>query len=250
MFEKSQIQQGFAKAHQSYAAEAMAQQSMVHQLMRMLPKDQSAEAIKSILEIGCGSGFLTRELARFFNPERAIINDLSAVWEAHVNEFFPSQKWKFMAADAEEQQWNEQYHLIASSACIQWFSNPSGFIKTMYERLLPGGIMLMSSFGANNLCEIKSFTGQGLNYPSPQTLLESIKKYRSMEIRDTDSIQLRFQSPLEVLKHLKNTGVNRSLAQFWTPGQLKRFSEHYTQFQLEDSSFPLTYHPIYFCIQK
>jgi hypothetical protein len=71
-----------------------------------------------------------------------------------------------------------------------------------------------------------------------------------MASQENDRIQLRFPTPLDVLRHLKNTGVNRSHAQFWTPGQLKRFTEQYSQFQLEDGSYPLTYHPIYFCIQK
>ena len=250
MIEKTLIQSGFARAHVSYASEAMAQQRMVYQLMSMWPAETPAQQIQSILEIGCGSGFLTRELVRRFAPERALINDLSPVWEEHVAPLFPSENWRFVAADAEEYNWKKQYHLIASSACIQWFSNPSLFLRSAYAQLLPGGVLLVSSFGADNLLEIKHLTGSGLNYPDLDTLLSGISGYRSIVSQENDRIQLRFPSPLDVLRHLKNTGVNRSHAQFWTPGQLKRFTEQYSQFQLGDGSYPLTYHPIYFCIQK
>lgn len=250
MMEKKQIQLGFIKAHQSYASEALAQQKMVYQLMKMWPNTLSVSSVERILEIGCGSGFLTRELAAAFSPKQAIINDLSPNWEEHVREFFTSERWTFQAADAEEQSWEGKFHLIASSACIQWFADPAAFLVRMFEQLHPSGVLLISSFGSDNLKEIRALTGEGLFYPDIDSLLEPFKEASVLESRTSDPIQLHFQSPLDVLQHLKRTGVNRSHAQFWTPRRLRDFSEGYAQFQRADGTYPLTYDPIYFCIQK
>jgi hypothetical protein len=54
-----------------------------------------------------------------------------------------------------------------------------------------------------------------------------------------------FDSPLEVLKHIKATGVNSLHRQVWTPGRLRRFVDDYKQiFSDENDSVKLTYHPI------
>lgn len=250
MLEKKTIQSGFARAHESYETEAMAQQSMVQQLMQLWPEKADPSQVQSVLEIGCGSGFLTRELIRRFRPQKAVINDLSPVWESHVTPHFPSANWQFLAADAEETEWRDHYHLIASGACIQWFSDPAGFLESLYGQLHPGGILLISSFGTDNLREIRTLTGQGLDYPEVSDLLSGIQNFTSRQVRENDRIILRFSSPVDILRHLKKTGVNRSHAQFWTPGQLRSFSERYEAFRLDDGSYPLTYHPIYFSIQK
>lgn len=248
--EKTQIELGFSKAHLSYATEALAQQHMVYRLMKMWPQDCPFSGVKHLLEIGCGSGFLTRELAATFAPERATINDLSPAWEAHVRPFFASDRWTFLAADAEEHPWEESYDLIASSACLQWFTDPLRFLSGMMERLLPSGILLFSSFGPDNLKEIRALTGQGLDYPPIGTLMEPLQQHHRLELKINDPIQLRFKQPVDVLRHLKRTGVNRSNAQFWTPGRLAEFSTEYARFQLEDGTYPLTYDPFYFCVRK
>ncbi|MCC8174518.1 MAG: malonyl-[acyl-carrier protein] O-methyltransferase BioC, partial [Odoribacter sp.] len=60
-----------------------------------------------------------------------------------------------------------------------------------------------------------------------------------------------FNEPLEVLKHLKKTGVN-SLSKnwLWTKGSLSKFIEEYTSRFSVNNTFPLTYHPVYLVCRK
>ena len=58
---------------------------------------------------------------------------------------------------------------------------------------------------------------------------------------------LEFSTPLELLAHMKNTGVNSLTTQHWTFKEVKDFCDNYSQ------KFPkitLTYAPIIFICQK
>ena len=57
--------------------------------------------------------------------------------------------------------------------------------------------------------------------------------------------QLTFDSPLEVLKHIRATGVNSIRPVHWTKGQLERFETDYQNaYSTPTGSVTLTYHPM------
>jgi len=66
-----------------------------------------------------------------------------------------------------------------------------------------------------------------------------------------EKLKLSFASPLEVLKHLKETGVTGIRRQSWTRGELDDFCRRYReQYTAPDGTVPLTYHPIYMICKK
>jgi malonyl-CoA O-methyltransferase len=60
---------------------------------------------------------------------------------------------------------------------------------------------------------------------------------------EEDIISLEFNSPKEVLKHIKNTGVNALSQTIWTKSDLINFEKNYPQTNQE--KFSLTYNPVY-----
>ena len=64
-------------------------------------------------------------------------------------------------------------------------------------------------------------------------------------------IQLKFDSPLSVLKHLKETGVTATNNQIWHYKKIVRFCEQYRQqYADEQGNVSLTYVPILMLAQK
>ncbi|MDE7375113.1 MAG: malonyl-[acyl-carrier protein] O-methyltransferase BioC, partial [Odoribacter sp.] len=62
---------------------------------------------------------------------------------------------------------------------------------------------------------------------------------------------LEFEHPLDVLRHVKNTGVNAmNLRESWTPGRLEKFVREYKERFQTGGRCPLTYHPQYFVCRK
>lgn len=211
----------------------------------------------SVLEIGAGSGQLTQLLANQLHA-----NQLSAS-EWHINELSAKQADKLAnilptaqlhIGDAEQLELSNNHSLIISANAIQWFDNPLNFIEQSSNRLAKGGQLLFNTFTPNNLYQIKQLTGQGLAYPSEQQWRAEIGKQGLMinEI-STHVFELHFDSPYQVLQHIKQTGVTTSNTTnhnaqnkfIWTKAKLEQFTQAYQQLfgnpDVKDGKVVLTY---------
>ncbi|WP_209015524.1 hypothetical protein, partial [Roseibium sp. RKSG952] len=60
--------------------------------------------------------------------------------------------------------------------------------------------------------------------------------------------RIRFENPVSVLRHLRNTGVNAVTCQTWTKSRLEGFCRNYTA--MSESGVLLTYHPVWVIARK
>ena len=241
--DKRRIQQRFSRAFAHYDQQALAQQRIHQRLTALLPLMERRD-FQHILEIGCGTGGLTRQLMRHLNAQRWTLNDLCDI-APHLTQVLP-QSFRFYAGDAERLPWPEQYDLIAGASVVQWFADPAGFIARCQVRLKKRGFLLLSTFGAENLSEIRQLTGVGLNYPSPAQWRRWLSAGFELLSLEQENIVLHFDSPLAVLRHLKHTGVTATGRQAWTKGGLQHFCRQYQrQFASAHDQVRLTYAPVY-----
>ena len=75
MINKQLITRRFSRAIESYNREATAQKQIAGRLNDMLAHYLPARP-RHVLEIGSGTGFLTRPLLCTFHPEKLILNDI------------------------------------------------------------------------------------------------------------------------------------------------------------------------------
>ena len=201
-----------------------------------------------ILEIGCGTGFLTRKLAKKYSPDFFMINDLCIEMEPYISDI--QNKFVFIPGDAEKIVFSETYDLIASSSAIQWFTDLETFLRKIEKNLASGGVIAFSTFGINNLQEIKTITNCGLKYENVEYLNSLFSRYfDSVEITE-EIISLVFPSPRDVLRHLKSTGVNGIMQEHWNKSKLSRFEYDYRELYTTEKGVSLTYHPIYITGRK
>ena len=132
--------------------------------------------------------------------------------------------------------------MIISNAVFQWVEDLPLFIEGLKKCLNPNGILLFSTFGTDNLLEISKLTGEGLKYIAIQELKSLLHPQEIYE----DKISLNFDTPKDVLKHLKYTGVNAISNNHWTKSDLKNFENGYHK--LCPNNITLTYNPIYILI--
>ena len=98
--------------------------------------------------------------------------------------------------------------------------------------------------------EIRSVTGQGLPYRSLSELEAALAPHYDLIHSEEEKLHRSFPSPLQVLYHLKETGVTGTGKQHWTRRELNRFCEEYIRLFGDNQSVPLTYHPIYIIAKK
>ena len=240
--DKALVAQRFAKAGQSYVEHAVVQKQISAQLFEYL-KVYCPQNLASVLEIGCGSGNLTHLFQTHFQFEQLFLNDLYADVEQH---FSTIQNIAWLIGDIEQLTLPQSLDAVISSSALQWMTDLPTLLHRIHDALKPNAYFGFSTFGSDNLTEIKQLTGQGLNYISLEFLKRQLEQ-QNFEVLfiEQEVKQIYFDHPKSVLQHLKATGVTATAKSHrWTKQSLQQFYLDYQQFYGEQG-FSLTYHPIY-----
>lgn len=240
--DKALVAQRFAKAGQSYVEHAVVQKKISAQLFEYL-KQYCPQSLPSVLEIGCGSGNLTYLFQKHFQFNQLFLNDLYEDVDQH---FSTIQNIAWLIGDIEQLKLPSGLNAVVSSSALQWMTDLPALLQRIYDALKPKGYLGFSTFGENNLIEIKQLTGQGLNYYSLEALQQQLQEngFEILLIQQAYK-QAYFDHPKSVLQHLKATGVTATAKSHrWTKQSLQQFYSDYQQFH-DEQGFRLTYHPIY-----
>ena len=206
MINKQLITRRFSRAIESYNREATAQKQIAGRLNDMLAHYLPARP-RHVLEIGSGTGFLTRPLLRTFHPEKLILNDICHEMSTCFADLLSDRQVTFIPGDAEQLSFPSGQDLIVSCSALQWFVSPELFFKRCNTLLSGHGYFAFSTFGKENLKEIAAVTGSGLHYYSLEELKKSLSMHYNIVTAGEERIRLTFATPLDVLYHLKHTGV-------------------------------------------
>ncbi|NNH37915.1 malonyl-ACP O-methyltransferase BioC [Acinetobacter terrae] len=250
--DKSQVAQRFEKAGQSYTQHAVVQKQICQNLIGWMQEHLCKKSLDHVFEIGCGSGNLSHLLKQYFSVKKLFLNDLYPEVQQH---FSKSKKIEWLIGDIEQLDFPQSLDLIASSSALQWICDLEAIFKKCSDALIDEGYFCFSTFGQQNLKEIKALTGQGLDYLSIESIQEKLMQQDFEILHLSENIEtLIFQHPKEVLQHLKATGVTATASQHrWSKQSLQQFYQDYQQFSELDQRghrhYQLSYHPIY-CIAR
>ena len=240
--DKALVAQRFAKAGQSYIEQAVVQKQISAQLFEYL-KMYCPQSLPSVLEIGCGSGNLTHLFHSYFQVDQLFLNDLYADVDQH---FSTIENIAWLIGDIEQLHLPQSLDAVISSSALQWMTDLPKLLHRIHDALKPNAYFGFSTFGSDNLTEIKQLTGQGLNYISLEFLKRQLEQ-QNFEVLfiEQEVKQIYFDHPKSVLQHLKATGVTATAKSHrWTKQSLQKFYADYQQFH-DEQGFRLTYHPIY-----
>jgi malonyl-CoA O-methyltransferase len=161
----------------SYDRHSRVQQSMAADLVGRLGTRHRAP--RAILELGCGTGFLTELLVtRFPQTTVCAIDTADKMVEATSRRVSSSARLELAVADAEGFDAGRRFDLIVSNAAVQWFVDHAGFPAHLATLLEPGGATVHSTFGPRTfqelfetIAEVSSERGlkpapRGLNLPT------------------------------------------------------------------------------------
>lgn len=243
--DKNLVAQRFAKAGQSYSEHAIVQKQICQNLTGLL-KQFCPSTMSRVFEIGCGSGNLTRLITASFQIEELILNDLYADVQQHFNH---QENLKWLIGDIETLEFPQQLDMIVSGSALQWMQDLPRLLERCNGALVDQGWLCFSTFGSQNLMEIKELTGQGLSYWSVENWNSALTQagFEILHLSESET-QLYFDSPKAVLQHLKATGVTATAQHRWTKQALQQFYQDYDRFNYAEG-YALTYHPIY-CIAR
>lgn len=244
---KSIIRQSFSLAASSYDANASVQQTIASRLASLIDCGCNAQ---NVLEIGCGTGFLTQILLSKLDTEKYYLNDISQTMLDSANAKIGNDTRIIpFCADAETSAW-PLVNIVASSSAIQWFTNSSTFVSKACQSLSKGGTLAFSTFGPNNYFEIREISGFGLTYPPIDYWQKMVGDQFEISIANNEELPLYFNNMRQLLHHIKQTGVNALQNKPLTPAAMRQFMLKYEDKFATANGIKLTYNPIYIVAQK
>jgi malonyl-CoA O-methyltransferase len=246
---KELIKRRFTKSLSTYHQKAMVQRRIAKRLGEMA-LDYLPVKMDKVLEIGYGTGLLTEEILTRFDLKTLYLNDLVEHVPVNlkhlISERNATTSIDFLLGDAEKISFPDDMDAILSSSTVQWLDDKPTFIQKSHTALRPGGMLIFNTFGPNNLAEVRELTGQGLHYPSVSEWKEWMEMYFTDVKITHETIVTNFDSPRDLLRHLRSTGVTATTPEFrWTKSTFMDFQEKYYERYLEKGKVSLTWDVIY-----
>ena len=211
---KNHIRQRFSRAAHSYDQYAHVPRQAADWLMASLHQEPA-----TILDIGCGTGNLTRLLVDKFPQARiASIDFAEAMVEQARDKMRGSQNVTFQCIDGEDfiKNTTEKYDLVISNATLQWFTDLPKTFHHLGRVLSKDGSVILSLFGPRSFHELATAMREVVS-PEVKLPAESFCSARDAESlarevfstveSTTQIIEREYTTFFDILDHIKKTGT-------------------------------------------
>ncbi len=212
---KTQIAENFGSAAPYYHSNAEVQQQVAERLIASLEPWRDILPSGPIIELGCGTGFVTRGLAEMY-PQRDIeVTDLSEGMVEYCRaQLGDHENLSFRVQDAEDIAVDEpHYAMTISGFSAQWFRNPARTLGQWLEVTKPGGLLLASFPGNESFPEWREkceelglpFTGNAL--PDVEEMVVKMSVGPAQVDYYEDTVTQKFASAGDFFRTLKALGA-------------------------------------------
>lgn len=214
--DKNEVIAGFSRAAKTYDAWALPQQQIAARLIELLPPGQVDGAI---LDLGCGTGCLTRLLRRRYPLARIIAVDIApGMIDQCARAFEDDGKVELHVADAEHFVAASPCQLVLSSSSFQWFADRKAALGNAVMSLAEGGRFAMAVPVSGTLRELsESFEAAAscsmptLEFPGEKELFGLLKLAGlAPAAAAVEETRFEYASPLDLLRSIKGIGAAMS----------------------------------------
>jgi len=136
-----------------YAANSVVQQTWARELIAKL----ELRGDEHILDVGCGDGKVTAEIARSLRDGLVVGTDTSPQMIAFAKRTFPAKKFpnlKFQVMDARKIKLARQFDFIFSNAALHWVDDHEKILCGAAAALKSGGRLVVSCGGKGNAQDV------------------------------------------------------------------------------------------------
>lgn len=203
--------QYFSRSARRYHQHATLQQRIADELAERYLHSMRPE---SILELGCGTGFLTRNLVDRFPDTMIDAVDISGEMIQLAQNVLPAPNIRWQVADMNRMPWDRPYDLIASSTALHWGDPLDRLIQRISTQLCPGGKLVAVVMSAGTLAELHQVRQEVAPRKTPPRKLpteEELTGYlarSSMTVCQSSCVTYRqsYPSSREFIRSLQLTG--------------------------------------------
>lgn len=220
------IETSFSKASCVYEEVATVQRKAADFLAHQI--EGYGEFEGSMVELGSGSGFLTRHLLSSFPKASLLAVDLSPCMLHALQQSLSLEERQRVTCCASDMDTlkTKGHALIASSFALQWSKDPLSLLSRCEVFLKPHGLLAHAVPLKGSL---RSLSSAGYMHPIPQVSLsmeewmQALKPFHVLSAKRMEVEEL-FASPLQALRHIKSFGgaIGSSVPRSFLPIRKKR----------------------------
>ncbi|HEV2434703.1 MAG TPA: methyltransferase domain-containing protein [Verrucomicrobiae bacterium] len=136
-----------------YAANSVVQHTWARELIARL----KLRGDEHILDVGCGDGKVTAEIARAVWRGGVTGVDASAEMIAFAQKAFPAQQHpnlEFHVMDARRLKFTRRFDIVFSNAALHWVDDHEAILRGLAAVLKPGGRLVISCGGKGNAHDV------------------------------------------------------------------------------------------------
>ncbi len=214
LFDKTQIARSFNRAAASYNQASFLQLEVGEKIFGWL---DLIESPRTVVDLGCGTGWLTANLASMFPEAKVMGIDIADQMINYARKYFGAERnLSFLCADADRLPIVDKYiDLIFSNLMLQWSPDIEITLAEWARVLKPGGCLFLSMVGAGSLKELQSSWSKVDNYQhvsnfvSQEQLLLAIKGagFKNVQFKK-HSFCRTFNSIYELMLEFKMLGTH------------------------------------------
>jgi malonyl-CoA O-methyltransferase len=253
--DRARLRASFDRASAGYESASGLQARVAAELLERLAAFDFTPAV--VLDLGAGTGRVTRELKRRYRRALVIALDLSPgmLREARRHQL-PWRRFERVCADAMRLPLADaSVDVVFSSLMLQWCEPLSAALGEVRRVLKPEGFFAFSTFGPDTLNELRTAWASADGYNHVNRFIDvhdvgdALVHAGLMEpVLDVDRVTVDYADVLALMRDLKSIGAHnvtagrpRALA---GRARLKRVEEAYESFR-RDGRLPATYEIIY-----
>ncbi|WP_085446668.1 malonyl-ACP O-methyltransferase BioC [Magnetofaba australis] len=209
------VAHAFSKAH-GYHQRALTQRHIAEELDAQLEELELPNAPR-VLEIGCGTGFLSAPVLRRWPQGDFLFTDISPNMlnraRAHLGGL-PGRR-QFVAMDGEQCALKPGFDLIVSSMAFQWFADLASTLTQLVSLLNPGGHLAFATLGAETFqewrraCARQSAACGSPHFPTLDDM-EKLWPAGGEGWLDEERVDVQHPSAHAFLRCLRDVGAHRS----------------------------------------
>lgn len=246
---KSDIGRSFSRAASSYDGAAELQRRIADRLVSLLPASPS----KTLMDLGCGTGYSLPALRQYIGGGQLIAADLAQGMLAYAKARCAGVADGWLCADAEDIPLaDSSIDQIFSSLALQWCENLPAVYAEIERVLKPGGTAVIATLGPETLHELRESWRQvdgyaHVNQFALQSDILSAVQYAGLKIEEWQELReiMEYDRLADLTRELKRIGahnVNSGRPEGLTSrGRIKSLTAAYEQFRKSGGRLPATY---------
>jgi len=251
--DKGKVRQSFAAASLSYDGVA----GLQRQVGKALLDSIDAQSLNgTVLDLGCGTGFLTGELLALSAGGQMIALDIALpMLHRARSKLIGQTNVRYLCADAERLPLQADcIDSVCSNLALQWCRNLPVVFSDMRRILKPGGRLQFSTFGPRTLQELKTAWAEVDQFNhvnefySEQALRDFLEQARFADIQISSKVyDTTYSSVMALMRELKQIGAHNVTVgrnkQMTTKAQMQAMMNAYEK-QGADGEISATYEVI------